>query len=193
MTDSEALAEKGLSTSGGLCYEPGRHEDTDGYPEPDYGDVDWDAYPVEDWATYRSEPAPPPAPPWFRNPRLLFGLIAVAAAALVVATVLLITGKDSGEMPTARHLGTKTASDTPSERSSPRPSAEPSSSPATSPSPSAETSSPAAEDSPLPAAPQLPAESAAAPPPSPAGQSRSPAGPKINVTRNPMSFAPEKH
>lgn len=188
MTDHEALIQERLSTS----WDHGDETVAADYVDADYGHDEWDGYPDEYWAGYTAEPPTPPGPAWFHNPRLLFGLIGVAAAALVVASVLLITGKDSGEIPTARHLSTRTAPATPSERSTPPP-AEPPSSTASS-SPSAETSSPVPEDAPLPEESQQPAESAAPPPPAPeTGLNKSGAGPKINVTRTPMSFTPGKH
>ncbi|MEI6251933.1 MAG: hypothetical protein WCP30_03930 [Mycobacteriaceae bacterium] len=147
---------------------------------------------MDDWDTYPVDQAQPPAAPWSRNPRLLFGLIAVAAAALVVATVLLITGRQSGEIPTAPQLSTRTTPNTPSAPSSPRPPSEPASSTPPSSSPSAESSAAGSEESLAPAEPEQPAEPAVAPPPSPTA-SHSPAGPKINVTRTPMSFTPGKH
>lgn len=193
MTDPEALAEEGLVTSVDTYDAAGPSTQIDEFGDPYFGPADWDSYPVEDWGTYPADPPPPPGPPWFRNPRLLFGLIAAAAACLVVATVLLITGKDSGEIPTSRHLSTRPAPETPSERSAPRPPGR-SSSATPSSSSSAESSSSPAEEAPPPAEPQQPAESAAPPPPAPeAGQNKSPAGPKINVTRTPMSFTPGKH
>jgi len=139
-----------------------------------------------------AEPVQPAKAPWFRNPRLLFGLIAVAAAALVVATVLLITGKQPGEIPTTPDLGTRAI---PRARSTPRAPSKPAPSTPVPSSPTAETSSGSAEETAAPAEPEQPAEPPAAPlPPSPtAGQSKSPAGPRINVTRTPMSFTPGKH
>jgi cytoskeletal protein RodZ len=158
----------------------------------DVVDDAWDSYPADDWNTYPvAGPVQPAKAPWFRNPSLLFGLIAMAAAALVVATVLLITGKQSGEIPTTPDLSTRA---TPSVRSTPRaPSGPAPSTPESSSTP--ETSTESAEETAAPAEPEQPAEPPAAPlPPSPsASQSKSPAGPKINVTRTPMSFTPGKH
>ena len=95
MTDPEALADQDLVISG--------------WPDDTPDDVHWDSYPIDDWDTHTVEQTQHRAAPWFRNPRLLFGLIAVAAAALVVATVLLITGRESGEIPTAPQLRTRAA------------------------------------------------------------------------------------
>jgi hypothetical protein len=178
MTDPEALADQDLSMSG--------------WPEDTYDDLDWDSYPIDDWAAYPVEDRQPPPAPWYRNPRLLFGLIAVAAAALVVATVLLITGRKSGEIPSTPQLSIRTTPTTPSERSSSRAPSE-SSTPASSPA-SAESSPVGTDESPPAAEPAQPAEDSAAPVPSPAGgQGKKPAGPKINVTRTPMSFTPGNH
>ena len=179
MTDPEALADEDLTMSG--------------YPDGHLVDDAWDGYPSDDWDTYPViEPLQPAKAPWFRNPRLLFGLIAIAAAALVVATVLLITGKQSGEIPTTPDPGSIA---TTSARSTPRAPSKPAPSTPVSSSPSAETSSPSAEETATPAEPEQPAEPPADPlPPSPTTrQSKSPAGPKINVTRTPMSFAPAAH
>lgn len=182
MTDPEALADQDLLTSG--------------WPEDTPDGAHWDSFPIEDWGTHAVEQTlPPAAAPWFRNPKLLFGLIAVAAAALVVATVLLITGRQSGEIPTARQLSTRTAPTTPpSQSSTPRAPSE-SSAPSSS-SPNAESSPAGSAESPVPAEPAQPAGPPEAPAPAPAptaGQGKSPAGPKINVTRTPMSFTPDKH
>jgi len=152
-----------------------------GDPDDDVVDEPWDGYPVAD-------PVQPATAPWFRNPRLLFGLIAVAAAALVVATVLLISGKQSGEIPTTPELDTRA---TPSARSTPRAPSRPAPSTPVSSSPTPEPSSRSAEETAAPAEPEQPAEP---PPASPtASPSKSPAGPKLNVTRTPMSFTPGKH
>ena len=169
-----------------------------GYAEPlddtfdawDGDEWDGDTGDVDTWG----RPAAPaqPARPWFRDPRWLFGLIGLAAAALVVATVLLLTGRGSGEIPTAPELTTRTPAGTtsvPSPRTAP-PSA--SASPTTSASASSSSEEPGPVDIPEPAQPapsatEAPSESAAA------NQSKSPAGPRINVTRTPMSFSPGKH
>jgi cytoskeletal protein RodZ len=179
MTDPEALTDEDLTTSG--------------WPGDTFDEADWDSYPIDDWADPPVEQHQPPAPPWYRNPRLLFGLIAVAAAALVVATVLLITGRESGEIPTTPQLSVRTTPTTPSERSTPPAPSESSSAPVSA-SDGAESAPADAEEAPAPAEPAQPAEASAAPAPAPtAVQGKSPAGPKINVTRTPMSFTPGKH
>ena len=73
-----------------------------GYAWDDYIDG---SYLDDDWAAIPAQRPPWRLPPWFRNPRP-FGLITVAAAALVVASVLLITGSQSGEIPTTPQLST---------------------------------------------------------------------------------------
>jgi hypothetical protein len=204
MTDSEALADEDLAMARDAIDSAGSYDpagyDPAGYDEgpfpaaePDYPDVDWDSYDLDEWnTTHPAQPEQePPSAPWFANPRLLFGLIAMAAAVLVVATVLLITGKDSGEIPTAPQLSTKSTPETTGGHSVPRPPSESASSTSASVSTSAESSSAPAEPA-APAEPEQPAASPSAPPPS-AGQSKSPAGPKVNVTRTPMSFTPGKH
>lgn len=183
MTEHEALADEDFLAPTGLA-------------DTDYLESDWDAFAIDDWETYPAERhrPQPPATPWFRNPRLLFGLIATAAAALVVATVLLITGKQSGEIPTTPQLSTRSTAATPSERSAPSSPSESTSPTPSSASSSAESSDTATEEVPAPVDPPQQAEAPPVPPPAPAtGQSRSPAGPKINVTRTPMSFTPGKH
>lgn len=156
---------------------------------------------LDEWEGYvaaaRRTPPPPNSRPWFRDPRWLFGLIALAAAALVVATVLLVTGRGSGEIPTAPELSTRTASNTtgaPSPRSAPPQESAPESTSSSSTTPTSATTTaeePSAVE--IPASVQ-PSESAAeAPPEPPSSRNQSPAGPRINVTRTPMSFSPGKH
>lgn len=188
MTDPRTLADEDLAMSGEF-HTDGPYDATDGYPEPDF----WDSHPADDWDRFPAEAEQPPSTPWYRNPRLLFGLIAVAAAALVVATVLLITGKQSGEIQTTPQLSTRTTPATPSARSTPRAPSETESSTTESPSPDAEASLPDEFPTPLePEQPEQPVQSEA-PAPSPAASpTRSQSGPRINVTRTPMSFTPGK-
>lgn len=194
MTNPQAPADEDLLASD---YGDGTYDVTgDEYAEPEYDPADWDTFPVDEW-DWDGPPADvvPPAktPPWFRNPRLLFALIALAAAALVVATVLLITGRQSGEIPTTSQLTTAVTPTSPSVRSTPR-APKPATASTAPPSPSPEPAYPSVEEAPVPVEQQPVPSAAPEPSPSPsATQSRSPAGPKINVTRNPMSFAPEKH
>jgi len=131
------------------------------------------------WARYWNEtPTAPPKPPWYRNSRVLLAMITVAAAVLVVASVLLVTLDGAGFNQTrqlrsispattaAVTTATRTASATP--LPTPSPASEQESAPAPAPSASAEPQTPAAR---TPAA--NPSE-----------------GPRINVTRTPMSFTP---
>lgn len=195
MTEPGALAEQHRGTSGHPADDLDAADDEvawSGYLD-DGGDLDA-GYLDDQWTAVPAQPARAPSPPWFRNPRLLFGLIAVAAAALVVASVLLITGRESGEIPTTAQLHTRATPSSPVERSRPRPSSEPAPATATSPTPSSEASSSEAEPTAEPAATERPAiaPSASAAPP-PAEQAPNLSGPNLNVTRTPMSFSPSKH
>lgn len=166
-------------------------------------DEDLSAWPIDefgwDWDDPRVDREPEPSgPPWYRSPGPLLALISGAAATLVVAVTLLIT--DSGEIPTQPALGTKAVpSSAPSaSRAAPAANAPGPSTPASA-SPAAE-GSPSEGESPAPAAVAEAAEPAApagAPPPAPlpvdgpgtlAGTDSE--GPRINVTRSPMSFTP---
>lgn len=204
MSEQEALADRDLTAPGEDQYDGGDGDpyvdEWDGDPfDPDYDfGQDFD----RDYAAVRQRDGVPAGHSRSRAV-WLFVLIGLAAAAMVVASVLLVTGRESGEIPTAPQLGTRTAGSTPSS-----PGAAPSvresvseSTTATTPATSATTAAttsetesttsgePAAEtDAPPEQAvqPEAP-ETSAAPT---ATQSRSPQGPKINVTRTPMSFAP---
>jgi hypothetical protein len=169
-------------------------EDLVGWPIDNFG-WDWDE-PGVDREPERS------GPPWYRSPGPLLTLIAGAAATLVVAVTLVIT--DSGEIPTRPALGTKTA---PTDAPSPSRAAPVTAptfgesgplTPASASSPAEEA--PTEEESPAPAEAAEaaePAAPAAAVPPAPvpvdspgslAGSDSE--GPRINVTRSPMSFTP---
>lgn len=145
---------------------------------------DWDSIPVQ--------PSPPPSPPWFRSPRLLLALIGLAAAMLVVATALLVGGRFGGQIPTSPQLNIRTGAPSPSSTANPAP-REPSRTttpPSTSASPT--TSAPVETPPDQPVAPE-PAESAPPPPPAEQPAAEAPKrsnGPRINVTRTPMSFTP---
>ena len=149
-------------------------------------DGSWDDYPIA--------PAEKTvAVPWYRRPRLLLALIAVAAAALVVAAALLVTGDFSGDIPAGPQLDTRTAA-TASPTSAPPGSG------------SADTGSTGSVTS--TSGPSTPSSSAEAPPspevtlespqpapppppvPPPTADGRQKEGPRINVTRTPMSFTP---
>ena len=154
-------------------------------------DLDWD------WDELRVDREPKPSgPPWYRSPGPLLALISVAAATLVVAVALVIA--DSGEIPTRPALGTKTVptGGPGSSRAAATATAPGPSTPA--PASSAIDETPADEQPTLPAevaGPAEPAASAAAPPPLPVNSpgvlaESNPEGPRINVTRSPMSFSP---
>lgn len=133
------------------------------------------------WARYWNEaPTAAPKPPWYRNTRVLLAVITVAAAALVVAAVLLVTlsKTDFNQTTQLRSINpAPTATETlPTEIASATP---------------APTTAPAQESDMTPA--QSPEPSADAPPPPPVPRSVEPThsdGPRINVTRTPMSFTP---
>lgn len=174
MTDPEALPED-------LCAWP-----IDDYADEDFG-WDWDAPPVD------REPEPG-GPPWYRSPGPLLAVISCAAATLVVAVALVVT--DSGEIPTRPALGTKavpTGAPSPS-RSAPTAGAPEPSTPSSAASSAEEPA--AAEEPPATAEVTRAAEPAApvaAPPPAPLpvdGPGTDSEGPRINVTRSPMSFTP---
>lgn len=133
------------------------------------------------WARYWNEaPTAPPKPPWYRNPRVLLAVITVAAAALVVAAALLVTLSKADFNQTKQLISINpapTATATfPAETASAIP---------------APTTAPEQESEPTPA--ESPVPSADTPPPPPVPRSVDPDhsdGPRINVTRTPMSFTP---
>jgi hypothetical protein len=175
------------------------YDEYDEYDEYEYDDGSALDESLDDWDGYAAAARrpPPESRPWYRDPRWLFGLIALAAAALVVATVLLVTGRGSGEIPTAPELTTRTPASTigvPSFRNAPpqEPASESASSSATTPTSASSASEvPSVVD--IPASVEPSASAAEAPPEPIAGPNKSPAGPRINVTRTPMSFSPGKH
>jgi hypothetical protein len=142
---------------------------------------EWDSYPVP--------PAPQKvSPPWYRSPGLLLALIGAAAAVLVVATALLVGGRFGGDIPTSPQLNTRTATPSPSAAPQPPPAQRRTS---TGPS-TTESTTPSATAEPPPVVEQ-PAEPPPPPPAEPPAVERAPAdsdGPRINVTRTPMSFSP---
>ena len=133
------------------------------------------------WARYWNEaPVAAPKPPWYRNSRVLLAVITVAAAALVVAAVLLVTlskadFNQTKQLRSINPVPTATAT-RPAEIAGATP---------------ALTTAPEQESELTPAASPVP--SADAPPPLPVPRSVDPNhsdGPRINVTRTPMSFTP---
>jgi hypothetical protein len=157
-------------------------------PEWDWGsDPDADLYEDPYGDTYVRWPEPEPAirRPWHRNPVILLGLIAAASVPLSVAAVLLLTGDDAGERPLklTPTIGTTAVAIPPSESASQTSAAE------TTPETSAESPTSEAE-SPESESPAATAESPAPLPPARGGGSDNSDGPRINVTRSPMSFTP---
>jgi hypothetical protein len=173
------------------------HDADDNWPDGWAGSLDdWDDS-LDGWDG-RAAPAHSAAPPrvgrpWFGDQRWLFGLIGAAAAALVVAAVLLITGRDSGQIPTAPDLSTRAPTNT-TTALTPRvgPPSSPTSVSATSVSAASSTSElPSPVETPDPiqsatSATELPPE------PSSANRTKNQDAPQINVTRTPMSFSPGK-
>jgi len=173
-------------------HDDGSYDGYDGYDYHDGSALDeWDGF----VATARRTP-PSESRAWYRDPRWLFGLIALAAASLVVATVLLVTGRGTGEIPTAPELTTRTPASTtgaPSPRNTPppEPASESTSSSAATPTSASSTADvPSGAD--IPASVEPSASAAEAPPGPAANLNESPSGPRINVTRTPMSFSPGK-
>lgn len=138
------------------------------------------------WAAYWNEaPAAPPKPPWYRNTRVLVAIITAAAAALVMAGAALVAlgspALGSPGFTPARPMG----------EIAPRTSTPVI--PATVPPTAADVTS-GAESTAAPKPVPGPAESATPPDlparAAPAPDSSRSDGPRINVTRTPMSFAP---
>lgn len=122
-----------------------------------------------------------------RTSRLLMLVIGLAAATLVVTTALLVTGNFSGEIPSQPGLRTWTSTPSPITTTATNPTTPISTSPAASTSPT--VSSPAPTTEPSPEVAPAPVEPAPAAPP-PASERTTSEGPRINVTRTPMSFTP---
>jgi len=131
------------------------------------------------WARYwNGAPTAPPKPPWYRNSRVLLAMIIVAAAVLVVASVLLVTLDGAGFNQTGQLRSINPAT------SAPATTAPQSASATTQPTPStvselqtATATAPDASAEPPPPAPRTPDANLSD-------------GPRINVTRSPMSFTP---
>lgn len=143
------------------------------------------------WAAYWNEaPAAPPKPPWYRNTRVLVAIITAAAAALVMAGAALVAlGSPALGNPALGSPGFTPAR--PMGEIAPRTST--AVTPATVPRTAADVTS-GAESTAAPKPVPGPAESATPPDlparAAPAPDSRRSDGPRINVTRTPMSFAP---
>lgn len=130
------------------------------------------------WARYWNEaPTAPPKPPWYRNSRVLLAMITAAAAVLVVASVLLVTLDGAGFNQT-RQLRSINPATTAAVTTAPQSA---SATPLPTPSPVSELQSAPAPE------PSVSAE----PPPAPrTPEANLSDGPRINVTRTPMSFTP---
>lgn len=157
------------------------------------GLVEWHpGQPVEEFAqAVTRETVGPRRPVWYRDPRVLVGLIVAALAVLVVASVVLLASGQLGEPTDGTDMTLRPTIRTSSIIAPPSssPPASTSQSPAT-PStsatpPTSETSSgePPVGAEPAPAQP----EPATAEPPVARDTQE---GPRTNVTRNPMSFTP---
>jgi hypothetical protein len=131
------------------------------------------------WARYWNEtPTAPPKPPWYRNSHVLLAMIAVAAAVLVVASVLLVTLDGAGFNQT-RQLRSISPATSAAVTTAPQTA---SATPLPTPSPASELQSAPAPE---------PSVSAEPPPPTPrTPDANASDGPRINVTRTPMSFTP---
>ena len=140
------------------------------------------------WARYwnDADTAPPtvetPKPPWFRNTRVLVGVIAAAASTLVVAGAALVALNSSAFPQTSPLLSISTAPPAPVPNSSVSVPA-----PAVEPAPVEAVTEPTGD--PDPADELLPSAAAVSPAPRLKVPDRS-GPPRTNVTRTPMSFAP---
>jgi hypothetical protein len=136
------------------------------------------------------DPAAAPGAGLRRTPVLLLVLIGMAAATLVVATALLVTGSFSGEISSNPRLETPTSAPDPITPTRTRPATASSAVPA--PSTSAVVSSSAATVEPGPEVAPAPTDQAptVSQPPAPASERTGSEGPRLNVTRTPMSFTP---
>lgn len=139
-----------------------------------------------EWFDEWTPPTPEEPLPWYRNTRVLTTLIILAFVALLLSTVLLLTLRSPGDFPTGPRITTATTSPAPP-NSAPPPT--PASRTGTSTTP---TTTAPVETAPPDAPPaDPPAAEPVAPPPRPArGGSDEDDGPRINVTRSPMSFTP---
>ena len=155
-------------------------------PEWDWGsELDADPYedPYADTYVRWPETQPPIRRPWHRNPIFLLGLIAAASVPLSVAAVLLLTGNDADDRPMkfTPTIRTTAVAIPPPESTSEVSVVE------TTPQTSAE------ETTATEAAEEIPVATIEAPAPLPSargGETDESDGPRINVTRSPMSFTP---
>lgn len=155
-------------------------------PEWDWGsepDADQDEDPYADTYVRWPETEPPIRRPWHRNPIILLGLIAAASVPLSVAAVLLLTEDRDADVATKLKPTIRTTAVVlpPSESASQTSAAE--STPQTS----------AVETTATESAEEIAVAPTEAPAPLPSargGESDESDGPRINVTRSPMSFTP---
>ena len=165
-------------------------------PEWDWGSAaDGDQYEDPYADTYVRWPEPEPAirRPWHRNPIILLGLIAAASVPLSVAAVLLLTGdRDTGVATKLKPTIRTTAVVLPPSESAVETGEAQMSAAQTSPSETTPETS-AEESAATESAEEIPAATIEAPAPLPSargGESDESDGPRINVTRSPMSFTP---
>jgi hypothetical protein len=157
---------------------------------------EWDSW--DEWADRDGYPVTgaqhPVGPPFYRRPGLILSLIMIAAVAMVVALALLIANDGLGRTPDKPHpsrlspptpSALPTPSGTPSADAPPPEEARPEPSPTESPDSDTDLQGPTAALEPAGDVPAAPAPPAAAE----RGTQNSP-GPRINVTRTPMSFTP---
>lgn len=148
-----------------------------------------------------AEPVRAARRPWHRNPRVLAALIGAASASLAVSVVLLLTTDTFGDSPARLRPAIRTtavsaapseppqvASETGESTAAPETSSEPTTPEAEQ--PGAEGAVTEAELSAEPSAEPAAEPSAGAPARGQEGGSDQPEGPRINVTRSPMSFTP---
>ena len=186
-----------------MTEQDARHEeDLWARPEDDNDDqTGWDDAAWDEYVSSKYHPRPADSPRSAqRASRLLLSIIVVATAALVVAVAVLVSGNFAGRIPTSPQLATPTSEPEPvAPTNSTIPGGKsPSSSSSDVPSPVRTTEPESASETPqpVPAAPEPASSEPAAPSPtapSPTAGSpeRKPAsGPRINVTRTPMSFTP---
>lgn len=125
---------------------------------------------------------PPPPPPFWRNPRSLGLMIGLASAVLVAAGAAAIMLNSPGDFSTVPHIKRVTVTSTGE-----------SSAPPHAPATAAASTSATGSESPTSEAP-APQSSESAPAPSRSAASssprKSPPNPRVELTRNPMSFHP---
>lgn len=158
-----------------------------------YGPDDWFEDSYDDTFVHWDEPAAAVRRPWHRNPGILIGLIAASSAALSVASVLLVAGNTPVDSPARlRPVIRSTAvpeppPQMPAEASTPVAAPE---LPGDEPTAEVQAAEVAESDVPVALVEESAPNSAAPPPRDTRGESADSEGPRINVTRNPMSFTP---